>query len=203
MERVIAYVDGFNLYYGLRAKHWKWFYWLNVQALARHLLKPQQALVATKYFTTVVKQPDDKRRRQAAFLEALQTLPNFTIYYGQFLSDTVTCRNCDHNYTAYHEKMTDVNIAVELMADAYQDAFDVALLVSADSDLTGPVQTVRRLFANKRIVAAFPPERSSFALKTAANGVTYVGRDALSDSVFPDQVRRADGVLLHRPPEWR
>ena len=203
MEQVIAYVDGYNLYYGLRAKHWKWFYWLNVQALARHLLKPQQVLVATKYFTTVVKQPEDKRRRQAVFLEALQTLPDFTIYYGQYLSDIVTCRNCGHSYTAYHEKMTDVNIAVELMSDAYQDAFDAALLVSADSDLTGPIQTVRRLFNRKRIVVAFPPNRSSFALKSAANGVTYVGRDALSDSVFADQVTRADGVVLRRPPEWR
>jgi len=203
MERVIAYVDGYNLYYGLRAKHWKWFYWLNVQALARHLLKPQQVLVATKYFTTVVKQPEDKRRRQAVFLEALQTLPDFTIYYGQYLSDIVTCRNCGHSYTAYHEKMTDVNIAVELMSDAYQDAFDVALLVSADSDLTGPIQGVRRLFDRKRIVVAFPPNRSSFALKSAANGVTYVGRDALSDSGFADQVTRADGLVLRRPPEWR
>lgn len=29
MERVIAYVDGYNLYYGLRAKGWKRYYWLN------------------------------------------------------------------------------------------------------------------------------------------------------------------------------
>jgi hypothetical protein len=59
MERVIAYVDGYNLYYGLREKQWKWFYWLNVQAMARHLLKTDQRLVTTKYFTTIVKQPED------------------------------------------------------------------------------------------------------------------------------------------------
>jgi uncharacterized LabA/DUF88 family protein len=159
--------------------------------------------MATKYFTTVVKSPEDKRRRQAAFLEALQTLPDFTIYYGQYLSDIVTCRNCGHCYLAYHEKMTDVNVAVELMSGAFQDAFDVALLVSADSDLTGPIQTVRRLFSGKRIVVAFPPHRSSFALQSVANGVTYVGRNALSASVFTDQVNRADGVILRRPAEWR
>jgi uncharacterized LabA/DUF88 family protein len=167
------------------------------------LLKPHQTLLTTKYFTTVVNRPEDKRRRQAVFLEALQTLPDFTIYHGQYLSDTVTCRNCGQSYTAYHEKMTDVNIAVELMSDAFQDAFDVALLISADSDLTGPIKAVRRLFPRKRIVVGFPPNRTSFALKAAANGVTYVGRDALSDSVFTDQVTRADGVILQRPAEWR
>jgi hypothetical protein len=37
--------------------------------------------------------------------------------------------------TTHHEKMTDVNIAVELLTDAFQDSFDVALLISADGDL--------------------------------------------------------------------
>ena len=36
MERVIAYIDGYNLYYGLRDKRWKWFYWLDIQAMAQH-----------------------------------------------------------------------------------------------------------------------------------------------------------------------
>ena len=44
MQRVIAYVDGFNLYYGLRTKKWRWFYWLNLQSMVRHLLKPHQTL---------------------------------------------------------------------------------------------------------------------------------------------------------------
>ncbi|MDI6768163.1 MAG: hypothetical protein QMD04_00635 [Anaerolineales bacterium] len=67
MERVIAYIDGYNLYYGLRHKQWKWFYWLNVQLLAQHLMKPGQELVGTKYFTTIVNYPEGRHRRQAVF----------------------------------------------------------------------------------------------------------------------------------------
>src|SRR5436190_6782601 len=186
MERVIAYVDGYNLYHGLRAKGWRRFYWLNISALAQHLLKPNQTLNFTKYFTTVVKQPEDKRRRQAAYLEALQTLPNFRVFYGQFLEDTVICRKCGHTYLTHHEKMTDVNISVELMADAYQNQFDVALLISADSDLTGPVETVRRLFSAKRVVVAFPPKRSSFALRQAANATIHISHNELSKSLYPN-----------------
>ncbi|WP_460309439.1 NYN domain-containing protein, partial [Thermus brockianus] len=51
MERVIAYVDGFNLYFGLREAKLKRYYWLDVSLLAKNLLKPQQHLVATHYFT--------------------------------------------------------------------------------------------------------------------------------------------------------
>ena len=202
LERVIAYVDGYNLYYGLRSKGWKRFYWLNVAALARNLLKPNQTLVQTKYFTTIVKRPDDRRRRQAVFVEALQTLPDFRIYYGQFLEDTVTCRQCGHNYTTYHEKMTDVNISVEFMSDAYQDRFDVAFLISADSDLVGPVDTIRHLFADKRTIVAFPPDRTSFALQKAANAALHIGHNELSKSMFPPIVLKPNGVALHRPSEW-
>lgn len=203
MQRVIAYVDGFNLYYGLRSKRWKWFYWLNIQQMAQRMLKPEQTLSSIKYFTTIVNRPADKHKRQATFLEALGTLSDFQIYHGHFLSDTVTCSNCGHTYQTYHEKMTDVNIATELMSDAFQDEFDIALLVSADSDLVGPVQAVQRLFSHKRIIVAFPPDRYSNALKRASNAYTHIGRNVLSKSVFPDQVTKPDGFVLRRLAQWR
>lgn len=203
MQRVIAYIDGYNLYHGLRAKGWKRFYWLNVTKLAEHLLKPGQILTATKYFTTVIKRPDDKRRRQTLFLEALQTVPSLQIFYGQFLEDFVTCRHCGHTYITHHEKMTDVNISVELMTDAFQNNFDLALLISADSDLVGPLQAVRQSFPHKRVIVAFPPKRSSFALKQIANASLHIGHNELSKSLFPSPVIKDSGIELHCPISWR
>lgn len=202
-HRVIAYVDGYNLYYGLREKGWKRYYWLDIQRMVKGLLKPHQTLVTTKYFTTIVNQPEDKRRRQAVFLEALQTLDSFRIFYGHFMSDKVRCRDCGYTHETHHEKMTDVNIAVELMADAYQDLFDTALLVSADSDLVGAVRTVGELFEGKRVIVAFPPRRTSKALAKAARNHTHIARALLARSVFPETVTKPDGYRLRRPPEWR
>jgi len=202
MERVVAYVDGFNLYYGLRSKGWKRFYWLNIPDLIRLFLRPGQRLVKTKYFTTIVQQPEDKRLRQAVFLDALRTLPDFSIYYGQFLSDTKVCHNCGYTYTTYHEKMTDVNIAVELMADALKDLFDVAFLVSADSDLVGPVRLIKRLFHPKRVVAIFPPDRFSSQLEQISNGILHINHVELSKSQFPEEVVTPGGVILRRPNQW-
>ncbi len=202
MNRVIAYIDGYNLYFGLREKGWKRFYWINLQKLAEQFLKPNQALVETKYFTTIVKYPDDKRLRQQAFLEALQTLPNFFFFYGHFLADPVTCRQCGHTYTTHHEKMTDVNISVELMKDAFQDHFDTAFLVSADSDLVGSVRAVRQLFPKKKVVSIFPPGRFSLALKKVSAGTLHIGHVELTKSLFPDQVIK-NGIVLERPASWR
>jgi len=137
------------------------------------------------------------------FLDALQTLSHFSVFYGHWLSNPVTCRKCGHTYESYHEKMTDVNIAVELMSDAFQDHLDVALLVSADSDLVGPVKAIRQFFPSKRVIIAFPPARHSAALKAVAHGYISIGRNVLAKSVFPDRVVKPDGFVLKRPAQWR
>ncbi len=203
MQRVAAYVDGFNLYFGLKSHGWKRYYWLNVQRLAMHLLKPYQQLVFVKYFTARVSDPPDKRKRQETYIEALETLSELAIYYGKYQLNPRQCRNCGFTDQVPNEKMTDVNISVELLSDAFQNKFDTALLVSADSDLTAPVVAIQHLFPSKQIVIAFPPKRASKELMTVASHWFVIGRRQIAKSVFPPEVRKIDGFTLKRPEAWR
>jgi uncharacterized LabA/DUF88 family protein len=206
MERVISYIDGFNLYFGLRSRGWRRFYWLNLHGLSLALLKANQSLEHVKYFTSrVASSPSDpnKDKRQKVFLEATATLPQTSLFFGHYLSKVVRCQNCGATWLKQEEKMTDVNIAVELLVDAQQDSFDTALLVSADSDLTGPVVKVRALFPRKRIVAAFPPGRVSERLKREASGWLHIGEDSVRQNQLPDPVVKPDGTRLHKPVNWR
>lgn len=98
--------------------------------------------------------------------------------------------------------MTDVNIAVQMLGDAYRDVFDVAFLVSADSDLVGAVCTIRDLFSHKCLVAMFPPNRYSRSLSSAVNGCVSIYRSTLRKSLLPDPVVKPDGYELHCPPSW-
>ena len=119
------------------------------------------AQAGVRYFTARVI-PDagsvDKARRQNIYLEALGTLPDLDIHYGYYLPKMQRCSTCGTTWQTYEEKMTDVNIAVELLSDAYDDAFDTAIVVSADSDLARPITTIRERFPGKRVVVAFPAE---------------------------------------------
>ena len=45
-----------------------------------------------------------------------------------------------------NEKMTDVNIATHLIIDAFQDRYDMAMLISGDSDLVPPIKAVHSLY---------------------------------------------------------
>jgi len=101
-----------------------------------------------------------------------------------------------------HEKMTDVNIAVEMMRDAFQDRFDAALLISADSDLCPPVRAIRSLFPEKRVVVGFPPARRSIELASVASNQFVVGRASLAKSQFPVEITTPSGVILKKPETW-
>ena len=152
LERVITYIDGFNLYFGLKSKKWQRYYWLNLSLLANNLAKPYQRSVSVKYFTSRIVNPLAKHQRQQVYLEALDTLPDLSIFYGKYQHNQHTCPSCGYVETIPSEKMTDVNIAVELLADAYKDRFDTALLISADSDLSAPINKVRTIPSRKSLL---------------------------------------------------
>jgi uncharacterized LabA/DUF88 family protein len=138
--------DGFNLYYGIRDKEWKKYYWLDVQKLVKHLLKNHQTLECAKYFTSRIIDNPRKQKRQNTFLEALMTLTEFKMFFGKYIINRITCSKCNFVSHIPNEKMTDVNIATEMMTDAFQDRFDTALLISADSDLKSPLEAIKNLF---------------------------------------------------------
>ncbi len=199
-----AYIDGFNLYYGLRSKKWRRYYWLNLILLVENLLRPNQRLVSARYFTTrVLPEPGDldKPDRQNVYLAALETLPDLTIHYGYFLKKKKVCHSCGAGLQTYEEKMTDVNIAVSLLTDAQDNIFDIAIVVSADSDLFSPIEEVRKRYPGKGVVVAFPPNRVSKQLRDSGPAFT-IGRDTFRDSQFPTQVIGVANETLYRPFEW-
>jgi hypothetical protein len=206
MSRVIAYIDGFNLYFGLKSKGWKRHYWLDVVGLSRALLKPGQTLQAAHYFTARIRLTGNNHadmQRQADYLDALATSPLLTIQFGHYLPKGRQCRRCGNTWTDYEEKMTDVNIAVQLLADAFDDRFDTALLISADSDLTTPVQQVRARFPAKRVIVAQPPGRNSVQLATAATAAFTISETKIRQNQLPEVVTTASGYVIHRPAHWR
>ncbi len=203
MWRVISYIDGFNLYYGLMQSGLCRYLWLNLQDMSASLLKPNYTLVGTKYFTARVSSPPDKVRRQNTFLEALGTLDRTDVFYGHFLRKTIKCNNCQYTFSKHEEKMSDVNLATQMLTDAFQDRFDTALVISADSDLAAPIEVVRRHFASKRVIVATPPGRHSTHLQKLANAYFSIHVDNISRHQFPHVVTKSDGTRLIRPREWR
>jgi len=204
-RRVLLYVDGFNLYFGMKAAGLLRFCWLDVVELGAQLLMPGQTLVMAKYFTALIQGPEEKRLPKAAHLEALHAYlgPRISVVLGRYQSQLLQCRACGVERPVWSEKKTDVNIAVELVVDAFEDRFDTAILVTADSDLVPAIEAIRAVFPAKRVVVAFPPERRSKELRQSAHAAFPLGRAKLAHAQLPDLVTKPNGVALRRPPGWR
>ncbi len=113
-ERVIVYIDGYNLYFGLKESGYRRYFWLNIDALSKKILKTNQELIGIKYFTSLVTNNVSTRVRQKTYINALQTLPIVKIYYGKFQKEQAHCNICGDKFLVEREKMTDVNIATQM-----------------------------------------------------------------------------------------
>lgn len=206
MSRVVVYVDGFNLYFGLKSARLKRLYWLDLVALAEKMLLPNQTLEHVHYFTARIRQNPTNAAsvaRQSDYLDALATLPRLSCHEGHFLAKPATCRSCGANWLTYEEKMSDVNLAVQLLLDAVDNRFDTAIIISGDSDLITPIRHVRARFPNKNVLIAFPPKRHSVDLQRVASATFAIGENKLRQSQLSDPVVTASGITIGRPATWR
>lgn len=200
-ERVVVYVDGFNLYFGLIEAGLQKCKWLDIEQLVNNLLKPNQELKKIKYFTSRVGNNPEKQKRQTTYIEALET-KNIQVFYGHYQTNKTECKRCGHIWKSYNEKMTDVNIATQMLIDAYKDNYDMAMLISGDSDLVPPINAVHENFNNKRVFVAFPPRRHNSSMSLAAKGSLIIGRKKLMDSQFSLELQKKDGYILRKPSDW-
>lgn len=83
-EGVAAYIDGFNLYFGIR-QNGRRYLWLDLEALMRSLLRPHQQLVAVRYFKARVRNDPLAEARRGPYS------PSFTSSAG-VTSGFLICR---------------------------------------------------------------------------------------------------------------
>jgi hypothetical protein len=212
MQKVIAYIDGFNLFYSsLKRTKSKW---LDLWGMCESLLKPNQELVAVKYFSARVSaMAGDQTRteKQKVYLQALGTFPKLETRLGYFsihrvkmpdadLFDTGKIKLLDVMKT--EEKGTDVNLAVQLTADAFQDKFDYAMLFSNDSDMAMSLEIATKI-CKKRVGLYI--DKKALSTKVLQENICFIKK--LSPAFFmehqlPIQMKTIDGKIITKPKDW-
>ncbi|WXT99673.1 MAG: D-alanine--D-alanine ligase [Catillopecten margaritatus gill symbiont] len=196
-QRAIVYIDGFNLYNGIRQFGQK-YKWLDIESLSQSFVEEGVALEKTKFFTAKLNGNNKAVNNQKTYLSALtKHCKNTNIIYGYF-SKARKCKFCNHKN--FVEKQTDVNIACEMIKDAYLDNFDIAYLVSGDSDLLYPIEEIKRL--GKHIIIASPTHRKSKKLNEIAHGSFEITGNYLEDNQLPNYIKTVRGFIT-KPLKWQ
>lgn len=159
-KRAVFYVDGFNLYHLIKDLKDDRLKWLSLDSLANLLIPKRDEYVAkVRYFSALAHQrglPSVKKHE--AYIAALES-QGVQCTLGRFKRQIRSCRTCGVSWKQHEEKETDVNIAIQMVADAYDDEFDICYLISADTDLVPPLQLIKAKHPAKEIVAVSPPKR--------------------------------------------
>jgi uncharacterized LabA/DUF88 family protein len=134
LNRVALFIDGSNLYNGMKENLESTR--VHLQELVRQLVG-ERKLFRTYYFNATLTDDYDNELRegQQRFFESLRRIPFVTVRLGKLH------RRHDGSLI---EKGIDVAIAVEALSLAYEDAYDVALLVSGDGDYAELVEALKR-----------------------------------------------------------
>ncbi len=217
--RTIAYVDGFNLYFRLLVKHPS-LKWLNIKTLAQILLSLANRVVGVKYFTARVSGRIDMNApaRQQIYLDALGTVPEVSIHMGSFLlSEKFAGLVKPPDFrprialpqpwpdvvkvVKVEEKGSDVNLASHLLLDAFQGNFDVAAVLSNDSDLVEPIRIVTEVL-RKPVGLLSPVPNPTPDLRRVASFIRRISISDLGVSQFPNPLVRPDGSELNKPVAW-
>jgi uncharacterized LabA/DUF88 family protein len=156
--------------------------------------------------------------RQQVYLDALRSVPEISIHMGSFLSSEkfaglvkppefrprITLPQPWPDVVKVikvEEKGSDVNLASHLLLDAFQGNFDVAVVLSNDSDLVEPIRIATAVLG-KPVGLLSPVPNPTPELRRVASFIRRISVSDLTHAQFPDPVTRADGSLLAKPAAW-
>lgn len=202
-----VYVDGFDFYYGaVKGTPYKW---CDLDALFRRLL-PQNEIHRIRYFTALVQsRPADPNVhvRQQTYLRALETIPHLSVHLGSFRQGVVRMRAASPgprqplyvDVIKTEEKGSDVNLASYLLMDCFNDDFEVAVVVSNDTDLITPIRMVIE-DRKCRVGLLNPHAIPARDLLRVATFYKPIRKGALAASQFPSPMRDGTGEIT--PAGW-
>ena len=207
--RTRVYVDGFNLYYrALRGTRNKW---LDLSLLSKAMVSNQDEITRIRYFTADVSpkagDPGAPARQQSYF-RALRTLPDLTFHKGRFLPKKIT-RPLVSDPTKFvevhdtEEKGSDVNLAAFLLNDAFRNEFDLALVISQDTDLIEPMRMVSQDLGKTLGIVWLDKTSPGRRHRKVASFIRHARPDILRRCQFPDPVIGRGGLNIGMPAEWK
>lgn len=142
------------------------------------------------------------------FLRVLRTIPGLEIIYGHFITKNVSMLQAGLppgtkrfvNVVKTEEKGSDVNLATHLVNDAHNGLFELAVLITNDSDLLEAVRIVKREL-NLHVGLLNPHKHPSRVLKAEVDFMKRIRANVLARSQFPPTLTDTQGQFT-KPASW-
>jgi uncharacterized LabA/DUF88 family protein len=170
--RAFVFIDGSNFYFKLRLLKEKLQGEYNLQdfnfrAFSEWLVKPND-LFEVHYYLGAVKQQNNNEKSFRMYADQQRLLmklqkQNIMVVLGHLIR---------HPDKTYHEKGVDVRLAIEMIRYARQDKYDIAYLLSSDTDLVPAVEEAQTF--SKKVQYVGIPKGQSYGLTKVSDDVRLI-----------------------------
>lgn len=178
-ERLVIFIDGSNFYHSVRdtfGMHDNVD--LGAEGFAKLIetLKGSKMLIGVYYYNASLDRGHNEEIywKQQKFFAELKRIPGFHV---------VLCRLRKDGEGKYTVKGDDIQIAVDMIRLAYENAYDTAILVSGDGDFVPAIKTVQKL--GKKVGNAFFRKTSSDFLKRVCDSSVLL--DEIIAEIFKEE----------------
>lgn len=137
-ERAIVFIDGNNLYHRLKERGWKT--WIDIGKLSERLVG-NRTLRHIYYYNAPPPGGKLHTKKGNEYLAQVKRTPNLTFRLAWLQPEN---RSDEYGaYKSYREKGSDTSLSTDLVSQAADDEFDVAVIVSNDGDYAPAAHAVR------------------------------------------------------------
>lgn len=164
-ERALFLVDGSNFYYALQAAGISKGH-LDYLRLAQKLAMDREIVGVRFFICPVWPSTSQEARKQQRFFSRLR-LSGVTLRLGVLVSRERKCPVCGAIEEYRQEKGVDVLVAMEMLAGAIEDKYDVVYLFSCDADFAPIANYVRT--KGKKVFLVAPKGSKYGSLLRACN----------------------------------
>lgn len=150
--RVMIFIDGGNFEGSCRSIHSSLTHEIDFEKLSKVLVEQTggESYEGTYFYCSyrpkskgLSAEEIEKIDRKIKFYDALQYKTGYTVkkFRRKFRSDT--CEQCGKTTTFTIEKGVDSNLVADLLALAWENAYDIAVVISDDADLVPAIQYLK------------------------------------------------------------
>lgn len=138
------------------------------------------------------------------FIRKEKTIPKSSIIGVQPTERLSDIDNIDAiDYSSKEEKKTDVNLAVRLVEDAYEDRFDIAYILTCDTDIVPAVFLVKRKFPNKKLINLRIANSIGRDIRDLCHQCIEIGSKHIEYALMDEEIHTTNQWIIKMPDEWK
>lgn len=200
--RGAAYIDAFNLYHAVADLGQPYLKWCNFWRLSEQFMRGHAKPLVRVVWCSAYRTGDTGAKARHRALKLAVEQCGVVTRFGHETNEPAHCRSCGSRWTIPREKATDMNLGLSVYQDAFDDVYDAAFIVTADTDQAATFAFIKERFPQKKLFVVTPPGRiPSKHLTALAGGQIKISERMLDESALPATVGTGINTVI-RPTEY-